>query len=160
MGRTKTKHPRFIQFIEYAISGGAYFWVGYLVFYITYSHLHWTLWWAKLGANIIGWIVNYLLQRYWVFRNPALRHHTTQVTRRYIIITLVDFGLDYLIVAGLKNIGITPYIGQFVSASFFTVWNYLWYRFWVFPEKMTKRKIHIRPIAHIPHGQGAYHKVK
>jgi hypothetical protein len=40
--------------------------------------------------------------------------------------------IDYGIVGGLERIGITPYIGLFVAAGFFTAWNYLWYRFWVF----------------------------
>ncbi len=124
-----------IQFAEYMISGGAYFWVGYLVFFAADKGLGWNLFWAKLAANIIGWTINFLLQRYWVFKNPDLQDKLAQTTGRYIFITLVNFGLDYLIVAGLKTVGITPYIGQFISSGFFTVWNYLWYRFWVFPEK-------------------------
>jgi putative flippase GtrA len=150
---------------EYLITGGAYFWTGYLVFFIGDKFLHLNLWWAKLAANIIGWLVNYLLQRYWVFKNPKLAEHKTQVTTRYIIITLADFVIDYLIVAALKSAGITPYIGQFISSGFFTVWNYLWYRFWVFPQKFAKerRKARITPArvaAHRAQGSSAYHKLR
>lgn len=123
------------QIVEYLVSGGAYFWSGYLAFFIFYSVLHWSLFYAKIGADIIGWIVNYGLQRYWVFDNSDLAKHKTKVTGRYMFITLVDFMIDYLIVRGLKSIGISPYIGQFVSSGFFTVWNYFWYKYWVFPEK-------------------------
>src|SRR5579864_3456199 len=112
------------QFIEYFISGGAYFWAGYLTFFVADKGLHWTLWWAKLSANLVGWTINYILQRYWVFRNPQFAKHVTQVTGRYMFITLVDFMLDYFIVRELKAVGITPYIGQFVSSGFFTIWNY------------------------------------
>jgi hypothetical protein len=42
--------------------------------------------------------------------------------------------LDYAIIGGLKAIGITPYIGFFISSLFFTVWSWLWYKYWVFPE--------------------------
>ena len=133
---TKRRRKLIIQFIEYMISGGAYFWSGYLVFFITDSYLGFSLWWAKQSANIVGWTVNFLLQRYWVFKNPQLKGHLGKVTGRYMIITLVDFIIDYFIIYGLKQIGITPYIGQFISAGFFTVWNYLWYRFWVFPERL------------------------
>src|SRR3990167_3951419 len=118
------RQQRQIQFIEYLISGGAYFWSGYLAFAFFWSSLDWSLWWAKLGANVVGWTVNYILQRYWVFNNKALRGHATEVTRRYIFITLVDFVLDFFIVYGLKVAGLTPYLGQFVSAGFFTIWNY------------------------------------
>jgi putative flippase GtrA len=148
MARIKKRVTRELTRIaEYMISGGAYFWVGYAVFFVCDKGLGLNLWWAKLSANITGWTVNYVLQRYWVFKNPRLAKHQTQVTGRYMVITLVDFVLDYFIVYGLKQFGITPYVGQFISSGFFTVWNYLWYKFWVFPEKYprkTRRKAYAR----------------
>ncbi len=129
-----------IRVVEYLVSGGAYFWSGYLMFFALDKGLGLSLWWAKLLANITGWTVNYLLQRYWVFNDPKLKEKTTKVTFRYGVITLVNFVLDYLIVAGLKEVGVTPYIGQFVSSGFFTVWNYLWYKLWVFPVEAKKKK--------------------
>ncbi|MBI3624035.1 GtrA family protein [Candidatus Saccharibacteria bacterium] len=151
---------------EYVISGGAYFWSGYLMFFVMDKGLHLSLWWAKLLANVTGWLVNYALQRYWVFKNPALARHRTEVTGRYVVITLVDFLLDYMIVASLKQLGLTPYLGQFVSSGFFTVWNYLWYKYWVFPEKFAKRKrkparVSIaRAAAHRAHGHSAYQTMR
>ncbi|HUD06083.1 MAG TPA: GtrA family protein [Candidatus Saccharimonadales bacterium] len=121
-----------IQFVEYLIGGGVYFWVGYGVFAICYSGLHWYWLWAKLLADVIGWTLGFFIQRYWAFRNPKLNKLNKAVTGRYIAITLFNFLIDYLIVGGLRALGVTPYIGLFVSSGFFTVWNYLWYRFWVF----------------------------
>jgi putative flippase GtrA len=143
------------------ISGGAYFWSGYLTFFIIDKGLKGGFFWAKSISTLAGWTINYLLQRYWVFKNPKLKKHQTEVTGRYTAITLVDFVLDYLIVYGLKQLGMTPYLGQFVSSGFFTVWNYLWYKFWVFPDEFTK-KAHIsvpRVVAHRAHGHSAYQKV-
>lgn len=140
-------HRRIIQFVEYMVSGGVYFWTGYLTFFVLYSVLHWSLWWAKISADVVGWVMNYALQRFWVFSSPKLAEHRIEVTTRYAVITLVDFLLDYVIVRELKAIGITPYIGQFVSAGFFTVWNYVWYRFWVFPETHHLRG---RPVKSLP----------
>ncbi|HLB66342.1 MAG TPA: GtrA family protein [Candidatus Saccharimonadales bacterium] len=159
-GLKKRQQKLITQLVEYMISGGAYFWIGYGVFALCWSILGWNLWWAKLAANLIGWSVNFILQRYWVFRNPHLKGHMGEVTGRFIFITLVDFLLDYLIVYGLVQIGITPYIGQFASSGFFTVWNYFWYRFWVFPEKLATKKHKVRVVrglAHRPHGHRAYH---
>lgn len=156
---TKRNKKLLVQFIQYMISGGAYFWTGYAVFALCWSVFGWSLWWAKLTANIIGWTVNFMLQRYWVFNNKALKGHQTEVTGRYAFITIVDFILDYFIIAGLRLIGISPYIGQFISSAFFTVWNYFWYRFWVFPEKFARRKSRtspVRVVAHRPHGHSAY----
>lgn len=161
MNKKQTKELKRIT--EYLISGGAYFWSGYLVFFLIDKGLGLAFFWAKSVSILVGWIVNYMLQRYWVFKNPRLKKHQTEVTTRYIIITLVNFVLDYFIVYGLKIIGITPYIGQFLSAGFFTVWNYLWYKLWVFPDKFDKKKTKkpakygpARILAHQPHGHAAY----
>lgn len=142
------------------ISGGAYFWSGYAMFFFIDKGLGLSFFWAKSVSTLTGWTVNYVLQRYWVFNNPKLKKHQTQVTGRYTFITIVDFIMDYFIVFGLKQMGVTPYIGQFISAGFFTGWNYFWYKYWVFPDKFkskTKPKITpARVIAHKPHGHSAY----
>lgn len=160
--KLRKKQKREVKRItEYMISGGAYFWAGYLMFFFIDKVLHGAFFWAKTISTLFGWVVNYALQRYWVFRNPALKKHQTEVTGRYIAITLVDFVMDYFIVYGLKLVGVTPYIGQFISAGFFTVWNYLWYKYWVFPEKFKRKKAKVtvpRIVAHRAHGHSAYSK--
>ena len=156
----KQQHKLIIQFVEYMASGGVYFWVGYLLLDYLYYARHWSLWWSTIISNIVGWAVNFTLQRYWVFNNKALKGKQTQVTRRYIFITLVDFLLNYVILSSLRRFGITPAIGQFISSAFFTIWNYFWYRFWVFPEAMAKHKAKVTParvVAHRAHGHSAYH---
>ena len=136
----KNQKLEVVRIFEYVVAGGAFFWSGYLVFFIADKGFHWSLWWAKLAANITGVTVNFILERYWVFGGKSRRKSTTQVTGRYLVITGVNFVIDYFIIFGLKTIGITPYIGQFISAGFFTVWNYLWYRFWVFAVVRRKKR--------------------
>jgi putative flippase GtrA len=123
------------QFAKYMVGGGLYFWTGLLVFSIGYSGLHWQWWQAKLAGDVVGWTLNYLVQRYWAFANKGLKMHEMQHAWRYSLLTGVNFVIDYLIVGGLKLVGISPYIGFFVSSGFFTIWNYVWYRWWVFPER-------------------------
>lgn len=157
--KSKQNRKLVIQFVEYMISGGAYFWIGYIILDYLYYALHFNLWWATIISNIIGWSVNFISQRFWVFNNKALKNHQTEVTGRYIFITLVDFLLNYVILYVLRLVGITPAIGQFISSAFFTVWNYLWYRFWVFPQKLTSKRTGTsvaRIVAHRPHGHSAY----
>ncbi len=156
---TKKNHKVAVQFVEYMISGGAYFWVGYLLLDYFYYFLHWNLWWSTIISNLAGWTVNFILQRFWVFNNKSLQGHQTEVTTRYIVITLVDFILNYFILLGLKAVGVTPAIGQFISSGFFTIWNWFWYRYWVFPQKFSRKKGHTsaaRIVAHRPHGHSAY----
>lgn len=158
----KKQRKELVRITEYMISGGAYFWSGYAMFFVIDKGLGLSFFWAKSISTLTGWTVNFLLQRYWVFKNPELKKHQTEVTGRYMFITIVDFILDYLIVYALFTVGITPYIGQFISAGFFTVWNYLWYKYWVFPEKFAKKKrvrqTPARVVAHRAHGHSAYRK--
>jgi putative flippase GtrA len=52
---------------------------------------------------------------------------------------VVNFLLDLAIVGGLRAAGLTPYLGQFASAGFFTVWNYVLFKLWVFQRTHRKR---------------------
>lgn len=123
------------QFCKYMAGGSLYFWSGYAIFALGYSLLHWSWLWAKIAADVVGWTLNYGVQRYWAFATQA--HHLSEVKHvgRYLFIETIGFGLDYAIIWGLYHIGLTPYIGFFISAGFFSVWSYLWYKYWVFPAK-------------------------
>ena len=125
------------QFTKYMAGGALYFWVGYAVFAICYSGLHWAWWPSKILCDIIGWTLNYLVQRYWAFDSKHLRLSEMEHVGRYIFIETIGFVIDYLIIGGLNAIGVTPYVGFFISWAFFTVWSFLWYKYWVFPEKKT-----------------------
>ena len=138
MGRKKTLK---VQLVEYFVSGGAFFWSGYVAFAVFDSVLHLPLFIAKQSANLIGLTINYILEDRWVFKHPVrAKKHNRRKTSRYLIITFVNFGIDYLIVAGLKNVGISPYLGQFASAGFFTFWNFFWYKYWVFAPHPSRKK--------------------
>jgi putative flippase GtrA len=122
------------QFAKYMAGGSLYFWVGYGVFALCYSGLHIYWLWSKMAADAIGWSLNYFVQRYWAFNSEQLKLSEMQHLGRYVSIESIGFVIDYAIIAGLRSIGITPYIGFFISSAFFTVWSYLWYKYWVFPE--------------------------
>ena len=134
----KITRRELIQFAEYMVGGTTYFWSGYIVFAICYSGLGWEWWPAKMLADVVGWTLNYLIQRYWAFSSPSLAKKEAATLQKYTLVTIFNLGLDYAIVGGLNAIGVTPYIGFFISAGFFMVWNYAWYRFWVFNKKVSK----------------------
>ncbi|HWT55493.1 MAG TPA: GtrA family protein [Candidatus Microsaccharimonas sp.] len=130
----KSKRAAAIQAGKYMVGGAIYFWVGYAIFAICYSGLDWGWLPSKILGDIVGWTLNYLVQRYWTFAEHA---HLSEMEHagRYIFIESIGFVMDYGIIWGLTAIGITPYIGFFISAAFFSVWSFLWYKYWVFPEK-------------------------
>lgn len=135
--RFKLTKKELARFAKYMAGGTLYFWVGYGVFAVCYSGFHWSWLPAKIAADAIGWSLNYLVQRFWAFSDQV---HLSEMQHagRYVFIESVGFVLDYLIIWGFNSIGITPYIGFFISSAFFTVWSYLWYKYWVFPAR-TKR---------------------
>ena len=133
-----------IRFFKYMVGGSIYFWVGYGVFALCYSGLHWKWFPAKLLADAIGWTLNYLVQRFWAF-SDHISLGEMQHASRYVFIESIGFVLDYLLIGGLYHLGVSPYVGFFISGIFFTFWSFLWYKYWVFPEtagqKPAKRKI-------------------
>lgn len=138
--KLKKKEKREVRrFTEYMVGGGAFFWSGYVTFFIFDKGFGWPLWVVSSIAYLVGWAVNYVIQRYWAFNNPRLKKHELEVTSRYLIISVINIPINYSILWALDNGGITPYLGQFAAAGFFTVWNYAWYKFWVFPEKFPRK---------------------
>lgn len=135
----KKERKQLIQIASYMASGGAYFWSGYFI--IVFMTPVIGLWWANLLGNGVGVTINFILQRYWVF-DTKKRQPLGDVTWRYITLTAVNFLLNYVILKLLQNIGITVAIGQFGAAGFFTVWNYLWYKAWVFKRTPNLKRVH------------------
>lgn len=130
------------QAVEYMIAGGAWFWSGYIIISILDDKI--PLFWANFIGNAVGITINFILNKYWVFKTKK-QSDLLNTTWRYVVYTLLNaFLLNYLILAFLRNIGIEPEIGQFIAAAFFTVWNFIWYKLWVFKgqEKPKKRIRH------------------
>lgn len=125
-------HKLLIQVAEYMVGGGVYFWGGMAVFALCFNVFHLPWWVSKGLADIVGWTANFLIQRYWAFYNPRLKGQNRRIITRYVMLNAVNLVIDYLIVWAFVHNGVTPYAGFFVSAGFTTVWNYFWYRFWVF----------------------------
>ncbi len=128
------KHKDTKRFLKYLVGGSIYFWVGYGLFAVGYSLFHWGWFLSKIFGDVIGWSTNYVIQRLWAFSDQI---HLSEMRHagRYVFIESIGFILDYLMIYGLKEIGISPYIGLFISGIFFTFWSWLWYKYWVFPEK-------------------------
>jgi putative flippase GtrA len=121
------------RFMKYLVGGSLYFWVGCGVFAICYSLAGWKWLPAKILSDAIGWTLNYIVQRVWAFSDHVSLGEM-QHAGRYVAIESIGFVLDYTLIGGLVHLGISPYIGFFISGIFFTFWSFLWYKYWVFPE--------------------------
>jgi putative flippase GtrA len=129
------------RFSAYMVSGGAQFWSGYAAFALFDLVFGIPFWPAKITAYFIGASVNFGLERFWVFRSKkhVSRKQIEVSARKYYLLMFSNFVIDQAIVGGLREVGISPYIGQFVSAGFFTFWNYALFKFWVFRDQKAKR---------------------
>lgn len=120
------------QMGKFMAGGVAFFIVGYAVFSVLYGVWSWRWWLAKAVGDLLGWTANYLIQRYWAFAHPDLRRREHVVFGKFTSISIVNLGIDYAIVGGLKAAGVSPFLGLFISSWFFTVWKFVWYKKWVF----------------------------
>ena len=125
-------NKRLVQFAEFIIGGIVYQWSGLAVFALSFDLLHWHWFLSKVLADITGWSTSYIVQRYWAFYDPRLKGQNRRIIFRYILVNGADLFIDYAIVATFIYNQITPYAGFFVSSATTTIWDYLWYRFWVF----------------------------
>jgi putative flippase GtrA len=120
------------QFGLYNIGGMAFFVTGYAVFSLLYGLFGWQWWLAKIIADLCGWSINFLVQRFLAFRHESQQYTNRALFVRFSVISIANVPLDYAIVGGLKWLGVSPFIGLFVSAGFFTIWKFIWYKWWVF----------------------------
>lgn len=138
---TKKQRKELTRFAEYMISGGVWFWSGYIIIVVLVAN-DVSLFWANFWGNAVGITLNFLISRYWVFKTKK-QSELGDATIRYIVYTALNaFLLNYLILAGLRHVGIVPAIGQFIASAFFTVWNYYWYKVYVFKGK--EKPKHVR----------------
>jgi putative flippase GtrA len=123
------------QFAWYNLGGMSFFIVGYLIFSFLYGVLSWHWLIAKIIGDLCGATTNYLIQRFLAFREESHGKSERQLLINFSILGLINVVIDYAIVAGLKWLGLTPFIGLFVAASFFTIWKFIWYKLWIFKPK-------------------------
>lgn len=138
----KKQRKELTRFGEYMVGGGVWFWSGYIIIVVLTAN-DVSLFWANFAGNAVGITLNFIIERYWAFKTSRPTNIAV-ATWRYIIYTVLNaFVLNYLILKGLRSVGIEPAIGQFIAAGFFTIWNYIWYKAWVFKgEEKHKRVRH------------------
>jgi putative flippase GtrA len=127
----KTQRKELTRFGEYMVGGGVWFWSGYIIIVVLTAN-EVPLFWANFAGNAVGLMLNFIIERYWAFKTKRPTNIAV-ATGRYVVYTALNaFLLNYLILKGLRGVGIEPAIGQFIASAFFTIWNYIWYKTWVF----------------------------
>ena len=132
--KNKTKpHHQLLQFLEYNVAGIAFFWSGYISL-LALDHFGLQLWASSSISYTIGLTVNFLLERYWVFKENQSASVLMVATERYLVLSVVNLGLNYVALLGLTSLGIPIGLAPFLAAGLFTPWNWFWYKYWVFAQ--------------------------
>ena len=94
MKSKKKKRIEVKRMIEYAITGGAWFWSGYAMFALLYSIFHADVITAKIVSYIFGLLVNFILERFWVFGDTHAKKHLQSVTYKYVLLSILNLAID------------------------------------------------------------------
>jgi len=142
--KSKKEHKNLFEFIRYNLSGGIQFGWQYLFFFILGPGA------AQLSlgetAFTIGssYVIYFFLSKQWVFTNNGKRKTSGELVR-FGLLMATNLVINIFVLNWLNSLGIIPYISQLVISLFLTGWNYVWMKFWVFPQvkEITKPKKHL-----------------
>lgn len=135
----KRKRKNLWQFIRFNIAGFIFFWATYGLYFVFEQLLGWPSAWALATGSLIAHAIYFVLDKEWVFNAKGARKKTAGEMLRFAIFMSMNYFINLGIVLGLEQYGLTPYIGQFVAAIFFTFWNFFGLKIWVFHQPLALR---------------------
>jgi putative flippase GtrA len=122
--------------VAYVVSGAVVTVSDFAAFTLCFSVLGLGLLWSTVTAYLVGLVVSYLLNRYWVYRKGADSQSQAKGIWRYIVFLAFNLGLTYAMLWIMENnLTISPYIGKFIVNTFMFFWIYLGNAYWVFAGK-------------------------
>lgn len=124
-----------IEFIKLQLSANILFWGTLGGLFVLYELLEWPQFIALATASIIAHIVFFIVNKEWVFDDKTGKRKTSGEVVRFIVFMGINYFINLGIVTGLSHFfDISPYIGQVIAAIFFTAWNFIGLKYWVFQE--------------------------
>lgn len=143
----------FIQFIKLQLAGNILFWGTYIGFFLLYEIAKWPELSALATASIVAHVLFFIADSEWVFDEKGQRRKTPGELTRFVIFMSINYFINLGIIAGLSYyLDLTPYIGQFVSALFFTFWTFIGLKYWVFrkPKRTKLRGKQVQSVSRKP----------
>lgn len=124
-----------VEFIKLQLTGNILFWGTYVGLFIFNQLLHWPELTAIAIGSILAHCLFFLVNKEWVFDDKTGKRKTGHEITRFILFMGLNYFINLGIIAGLDRFfGVTPYIGAFIAGLFFSAWNFIGLRFWVFQE--------------------------
>lgn len=132
-----------IQFIKLQLAGNILFWGTYIGYFVLHELVHMSQLSALAIASIVAHAAFFVVDKKWVFHEGEGRRKTNVELTRFAIFMGLNYFINLGIITGLLYFfDISPYIGQFISAMFFTVWTFVGLKYWVFlkPRRNATKK--------------------
>lgn len=122
-----------VQFIKLQLAGNILFWGTYLGYFVFEHWAKWPHMVALVTASLVAHALFFVVNKEWVFTSETGEQKTATEATRFIVFMGLNFFINIGIITGLDVFfGVSPYIGQFVAALFFTFWTWLGLKYWVF----------------------------
>lgn len=129
---------RAIEFIKLQLAGNILFWGTYLGYFVSDKVFHEPSIVALAIASLAAHCLFFVVSRDWVFDADGGKKSAQQIVR-FMVFMGFNYFLNLGILYSLEHFyHISPYIGQFISSLFFTVWNYIGLKLWVFEPEHIK----------------------
>lgn len=115
-----------IQFIKYCISGLAVAAIEYIAFFVLYKQIG--LWHITSNslAMAIGFLVSFLLNRYWSFKSKANIFRQIAVYGMMFVINLLISNVFMFIFS--DNLGVAPPLSKLLVMMMIGMWNFIIYK--------------------------------
>lgn len=124
-----------VEFIKLQLTGNILFWGTYVGYFLLHELAHWPDLAALAFASLFAHALFFLVNKEWVFDDKTGKRKTSQEIIRFVLFMGLNYFINLGIITGLQHyFGLSPYVGQFVAGFFFTAWNFIGLRFWVFQE--------------------------
>lgn len=134
-----------VQFIKLQLAGNVLFWGTYIGFFLLHEIAHWSELASLATASIIAHGLFFIADSEWVFDEKGERRKTPGELTRFVIFMGINYFINLAIIAALSYyLNISPYIGQFISALFFTIWTFVGLKYWVFKKPKQKRRKEVK----------------
>ena len=134
-----------IEFIKLQLAGNILFWGTYIGFFLLHEVAKWPEVSALATASVIAHILFFIANSEWVFDEKGKRKKSPGELTRFVIFMGINYFINLGIIYSLSHFfGITPYIGQFISAMFFTLWTFVGLKYWVFHEAHHHASLRVR----------------
>lgn len=131
--RRKKFYTLGFEFVKLQIAGNIPFWGTYGINFILDKGLGVNSFQSLLVATVLANAVFFVVDDRWVFSSSRKKRRASTDAWRFVVFMSLSALLTFNITWQLHELlGISVYVGQFISAALSILWTFVGLKFWVF----------------------------